>query len=204
MKKLLILGAGGHGKCVLDIAKKSKQYNEISFLDDKNIGDYVLGHRIIGDIKSYKDFISKYDDAIVAIGNNEVRLKLTERLIEEGYNLPIIIDPSATISSTSNIGQGTVVMPKATINTCVTIGKACIINSGAIVEHDCNIGDGVHLSPGAILGGTVSIGNCTWICLGAKVINNININDYVTIGAGAVVIDNIEEKNVLVVGVPAK
>lgn len=203
MKKLLILGAGGQGKVVLDLALTCEAWDEISFLDGSKIGEEILGYPVIGDLWDYEMFTEQYTHAIVAVGNNELRLKLTEELLEVGYQVPIFIHPSAIVSQFSTIGAGTIVMPQAVINVLAHIGKGCIVNTGVIIEHDCQIGDGVHLSPSATLGGTVSVGDKSWICLGAKVINNITIGERVTVGAGAVVIEDIEDET-LVVGVPAK
>lgn len=203
MKKLLILGAGGQGKVVLDLALTCEAWDEISFLDGGKIGEDILGYPVIGDLWDYEMFKEKYTHAIVAVGNNKLRLKLTEELLEIGYQVPTFIHPSAVVSQFSTIGSGTIVMPQAVINVSTSVGKGCIVNTGVIIEHDCQIGDGVHLSPSATLGGTVSVGDKSWICLGAKVINNITIGERVTVGAGAVVIDDIEDE-MLVAGVPAR
>lgn len=203
MKKLLILGAGGQGKVVLDLALTCEEWDEISFLDGGKIGEEVLGYPVIGDLLEYEVLREEYTHAIVAVGNNELRLKLIEALLEIGYKVPIFIHPSAVVSQFSSIGLGTIVMPQAVINVSVQIGKGCIVNTGVIIEHDCQIGNGVHLSPSATLGGTVSVGDKSWICLGAKVINNIAIGSHVTVGAGAVVIEDIEDET-LVIGIPAK
>ena len=203
MKKLLILGAGGQGKVVLDLALTCEAWDEIRFLDGGKIGEEILGYPVIGDLWDYEMFTEQYTYAIVAVGNNELRLKLIEELLKVGYQVPTFIHPSAIVSQFSTIGPGTIVMPQAVINVSAHVGKGCIVNTGVIIEHDCQIGDGVHLSPLATLGGTVSIGDKSWICLGAKVINNMTIGSKVTVGAGAVVIEAVEDER-LVVGVPAK
>lgn len=203
MKKLLILGAGGQGKVVLDLALACEEWDEISFLDGGKIGEEVLGYPVIGDLCEYEVLKEEYTHAIVAVGNNDLRLKLTGALQETGYEVPIFIHPSAVVSKFSSIGVGTIVMPQAVINVSVQVGKACIVNTAVIIEHDCHVGNGVHLSPSATLGGTVSVEDKSWICLGARVINNITIGESVTVGAGAVVIEDVEDE-MLVVGVPAK
>lgn len=203
MKKLLILGAGGQGKVVLDLALQCERWDEIAFLDNGKIGERVLGYEVIGGIEQCKMLLQTFTHAIVAIGNNALRLKLTKQLLELGYLVPTLIHPSAVVSSFAEIEEGTVVLPKAVIHTSAKIGKGVIVNTGAIVEHDCRISDGVHLSPRATLGGTVKVGDLSWICLGANVIHGIEIGNNVVVGAGAVVIDKIEDDK-LVVGVPAK
>lgn len=203
MKRLLILGAGGQGKVVLDLALTCEEWDKISFLDGGKIGEEVLGYPVIGDFREYELLREEYTHAIVAVGNNDLRLRLTEALLETGYEVPIFIHPSAVVSQFSNIGVGTIVMPQVVINVSAQVGKACIVNTGVIIEHDCQVGNGVHLSPSATLGGTVNIGDKSWICLGAKVINNIAIGESVTVGAGAVVIDDISKIGTYV-GIPAK
>ncbi|MGL4362373.1 MAG: acetyltransferase [Cellulosilyticaceae bacterium] len=203
MKKLLILGAGGQGKVVLDLSLTCNKWDKISFLDGGKIGEEVLGCSVIGDFTEYENLTEEYTHAIVAVGDNDLRLKLTNKLLKYGYEVPVLIHPSAVVSQFTNIDVGTVVMPQVVINVSVQVGKACIINTGAIIEHDSNLGDGIHVSPTAALGGAVTVGDKSWICIGAKVINNINIGEGATVGAGAVVINDIEN-GAVVVGVPAK
>lgn len=202
MKKLLILGAGGHGKVILDLSLRADRWDEISFLDDRDIGTHILGYSLIGKIKDYIDY-REYTHAIVAIGNNDTRLRLTKELVEIGYEVPTLIHPSAIVSPFSRIGVGSVVLPQAVIHTSAQIGSAVIINSGAIIEHDCQIDDGVHLSPRATLGGGVKIGEKSWIGMGANIIQEMSIGREVTIGAGSVVINHVGD-GALVVGVPGK
>ena len=85
MKKLLILGAGGHGKIVLDLALCCDTWEEIHFLDDAIVGEYVLGHQVVGKMADYTILKGTYSHAIVAIGNNRGRLEWTRKLIEQGY-----------------------------------------------------------------------------------------------------------------------
>lgn len=203
MEKLLILGAGGHGKIVLDCAISIKIFDCISFLDDNKVGEEVLGYPVIGELSKYKDYVGKYSYAIVALGNNGMRSQLTQALLEAGYKVPILIHPKATVSYYSQIGEGTVILAGAIINVNVEIGRSVIVNTGAIVEHDCHIAEGVHLSPGCKMGGGTSIGERSWICIGASIIDHIQIGRDCVIGAGAVVIKSIPN-NTRCYGVPAK
>ena len=199
--KIVIIGASGHGKVIADIAKLNG-YKEIIFLDDdpnkKKNGIYdVVG--TTQDIDRYKE---QYD-YIIAIGNNEIRKKITEQLDEKKIIQPFLIHPSAVIDSSVTIAAGTVVMANAVINADTIIGIGCIINTAATVDHDGKIGDFVHISPGAHLAGTVQVGLYSWIATGATVINNINITDHVNIGAGTVVISDINKSGTYI-GVPAR
>lgn len=175
-RSLLILGAGGHGKVVLDVAESMKCYENIHFLDDgKEIGEEVLGHQVVGKIAECHLHIKDYTDAIVALGNNEIRLELTKKLKELGYHVPILVHPTSAVSQYTTIKEGTVIMPQAVINADSKIGKACIINTGAIIEHDCIVGDGSHIAYRAVLGGGAKVGCKVLVDIGSIVGRNIEI-----------------------------
>ena len=202
MSKLLILGAGGHGKVVAEIASLMKQWDEIAFLDDKEELKEVNGYKIIDKLKNYKLYKEEYKNAFVAIGNNKLRINLINNLLMEGFNVPILVHPTAIISKNVKIDKGTVIMAGAVINTNSVIGKGCIINTSSSIDHDCILKDGVHISPGVHVGGTVNIGKCTWVCIGSSIANNITIGKNVIVAAGAAVIKDVPD-NVIVAGVPA-
>jgi len=200
--KLLILGAGGHGKVVSEIAQLMKQWEEIAFLDDREDISEVLGIPIVGKLADLSALRSEYEYAFVAIGSNTARLKWTEKLSHHDFKIPTLIHPSSTVSAKSFIEEGTVIMAGAVINPDTKIGRSCIINTASTIDHDCILQEGVHTSPGVHLGGTVKVGKRTWICIGATIINNINIGCDSVIAAGAVVTKDVPS-NVLVAGVPA-
>lgn len=191
-KTIYIIGAGGHGKVVADIAKKNG-YKKIFFLDDFTKGQ--LGtYSIVGTTDDIDDIHQRDKDAdfFVAIGNNEIREKVFKKLKERDIKLPILIHPSAVIDETVKIEEGTVIMANAVINAGTKVGKNSIINTSASVDHDCIIEDCVHVSPGVHIAGTVHIGKRTWVGIGSSVINNINICDDVIVGAGTTIIKHIE------------
>ena len=202
MAKLLILGAGGHGKVVSEIAQLMKQWEETAFLDDREDISEVLGISIAGKLADLPALRSEYEYAFVAIGSNTARLKWIKKLSQHGFKIPILIHPSSIVSAKSSIEEGTVIMAGAVINPDTRIGRSCIINTASTIDHDCILQDGVHTSPGVHLGGTIKIGERTWICIGATIINNINIGCDSVIAAGAVVTKDVPS-NVLVAGVPA-
>ncbi|MEH7019915.1 acetyltransferase [Priestia megaterium] len=202
MAKLLILGAGGHGKVVSEIAQLMNQWEKISFLDDREDISEVLGIPIVGKLADLAALRSEYEYAFVAIGSNTARLQWGRKLIQQDFKIPILIHPSSTVSVKSSIEEGTVIMAGAIINPDARIGRSCIINTASTIDHDCLLQDGVHTSPGAHLGGTVKVGERTWICIGATIINNINIGCDSVIAAGAVVTKDVPS-NALVAGIPA-
>lgn len=191
MKRVVILGAGGHAHVIADIIE-AEGNQVVAFLDDdKSQPDCA------GSISNYKEYSGS--EFIIGIGNAAVR----EKLSKLDLHWHTAIHPSAIISKSAKIGEGTVVMPNAVINARTTIGKHCIINSGAIVEHDCLIGDCSHISVGANLGGTVSVGKKCWIGIGSTIKNNISLCDNVFVGAGALVVKNIEESGTFI-GAPSR
>lgn len=201
-EKLIIIGAGGHGKVVADIANRINKWEEICFLDDELTNQEVLGFKVIGtiqDIEKYK----KNTDFIVAIGNNEVREMIFNKLKEKKISITSLIHPDSVIGLDVNISSGTVVMPGVVINASTKIGHSVILNTSASIDHDCQIDDFVHISPGVKIAGNVSIGKKSWLGIGSNVINNLNICQDVVIGAGAVVNRDIYNSGVFV-GVPIR
>lgn len=197
MRKLVIIGASGHGKVVADIARKVG-YKEIVFLDD-NEGIYECGdYPVIG--KSTEAGMIDAD-VIVGIGNANVRRRIQESI--PASQLVTLIHPDAVVAEDVVIGVGTVVIAGVVINSGTRIGNGCIINTCSSVDHDCQVGDYVHIAVGSHLCGSVSVGNETWIGAGAIVSNNVSICPNCMIGAGAVVINDILEIGTYV-GIPAK
>ncbi|WP_418787227.1 acetyltransferase [Holdemanella biformis] len=195
MKRLVIIGASGHGKVIADIAEKNG-YSDIVFLDDNGDIKECAGYPVIG---KTVDAFQINGDKFVAIGNSQVR----ERILKKIANPVTLIHPNAVISRRVEIGDGTVIMAGAIINSDTRIGNGVIINTGSSVDHDCEIDDYCHISVGAHIAGTVVINKNTWIGAGATVINNVNICNNCMIGAGALVLDDIKERGTYV-GVPVK
>ena len=142
MKRLVILGAGGCGRTVADVAEQLG-YSTI-VLDDAN-PDHPLS--------SFQSYINSSTYFIPAFGNNTFRLEWINRIEESSRQLATLIHTTAYVSPTTTISPGTVILPHAIINTDVVVGKGCIINLGAIVDHGCILEEGVHIAPGAIVKG---------------------------------------------------
>ena len=192
MKRLVILGASGHGRVAADIAGKNG-YDSIAFLDDtkKTCGRYP----VMGESARF----SEYDcDFFVAIGNPQVRRRMQEMLLTAGKQVTTLIHPSAVIGEDVTLGAGTLVAAGAVINPGAVIGR-----HSNIYPVSCVLEDFVHIAVGAHVAGTVSVGAGTWIGAGATVSNNLQICGGCMIGAGAVVIKSITESGTYV-GVPAE
>lgn len=200
--KLIIIGASGHGKVVADIAIKMNNWENIAFLDDDETVKICMDFDVIGksaDAIKYKNEA----DFFVAIGNNSVREKVQEELMDEGLNVVSLIHPSVVLATDVEIDIGTAVMAGVVINSSTRIGKGCIINTSSSLDHDNVIDDYVHISPGASLAGTVKVGKESWLGIRSVVINNVNICSGCKLGAGAVVVNDITESGTYV-GVPVR
>ena len=146
MKRLVILGAGGYGRTVADLAAQAGQFEQMIFLDDNSAAADVAGK--CADFAQFKTGDTLF---YPAFGDNKARLDWLRRLAEQGCALLTLVHPTAYVSPTAAIGQGTAVVPHAIVNTGVEVGKGCIVNCGAIVDHGCVIADGVHLCLGAVV-----------------------------------------------------
>ncbi len=204
MSALLIIGAGGHGKVVADAALETGKWSEIVFLDDAWPEKKKNGlWDIHGNIDQLGEWKARCANAVVAIGNNHLRMELQFKLVATGFKIATIVHPSARVSRFARLGAGCVVFANAVVNVDAEVGDAAIINTAATVDHDCHLGKGVHVAPGANLGGGVTVGDFSWIGIGAVVRQYIAIGAGVIIGAGAVVVSAIDD-GVTAVGSPAR
>lgn len=204
MRKLLIVGAGGHGRSVADAALALKAWDEVEFGDDgMDENARVMGLRVIAVSKRLSELRDRYDDVIVAIGDNRIRLRWIIRLREYGVeSIPALVHPRAYVSPFATLGAGTVALAGAVVGPGTTIGEGCILNTSCSVDHDCSLAGGVHISPGARLGGMVQVGELSWVCIGASVANNLTIGENCTLAAGAALISDMPD-GALYAGVPA-
>lgn len=203
MNRLVIVGAGGHAAVVAEAAQLDGIWDDICFVDDKYPDiDEIIGRPVVGDLSAVQKLSVDGASFIVAIGNNETRLKVHEKIARNGGHLVSVIHPSAAVSHSAILQPGTAVMAQAAINARTSIGIACIVNTGATLDHDCRLESGVHISPGANLAGGVTVGERAWIGLGASVINNVSIGSAAVVGACAAVLTDVPA-NRTVVGIPA-
>ncbi len=143
---LIIIGAGGYGQTVADVAQQSGKYEKISFLDDNKVSDDVVGK-----CSDFEKFIADDTEIYPAFGNNEVRMSFLEKLEKAGANLPTIIHKTAFVSPRATVEKGSVVLPMAVVNTDVVVKKGCIINCGCVIDHGCVIENGIHICIGALV-----------------------------------------------------
>lgn len=204
---ILIFGASGHAKVVIDIAEKSGIPVLGLFDDDVALhGKQVYGYEVKGGKEALLASGSLLPShcAVVAIGNNAIRTAVAAWLVANGGSLcKPLVHPSAQLARGASIGNGSVVMAGAVINSDSRVGQNAIVNTGAIIDHDCVIEDAVHVAPGVTLCGGVCVGSNTLVGAGAVVHPNQRIGNNVTVGAGATVLNDVED-GCTVVGSPAK
>ena len=140
-KKLLILGAGGHGKCCLDIAREMNCYDVICFLDDNAVGSVVNGAEVIDHISNLEKYYGKFQSVFPAIGNNVIRKELMTRAKNLGYEIPLLVSNKSYVSEYAHVGEGTVMFPCSVIESNASVGSGCIITANTTISHDAVVCD---------------------------------------------------------------
>jgi UDP-perosamine 4-acetyltransferase len=203
---VIIIGAGGHGRVVLDILRAAGSHKPIGFVDaDPQLaGTSIGGLSVLGQANLLPKLKNqKIKAAIVAVGDNRARRSYAKKLLEQGFELINAIHPNSSVSPTAKLGRNVVVAAGAVIGTDSLIADDVIINTSAVVDHECEIGQAVHVCPAAALAGRVRVGEEAFIGLGCRIIQCLTIGPQSVVGAGAVVIADVPE-GATVVGVPAR
>lgn len=208
MKAILVIGASGHAKVVLDILEKQGRYEIAGLVDDgKSQGYNLAGYTVLGKVPDVPRLRREKAIAagLVAIGDNWTRAKVVAAILEidPGFEFITAIHPSAQLGRGVHLGPGSVVMAGAILNSDTHVGRHCIINTRASLDHDNRIGDFVSIAPGTTTGGNVQIGDYSVLSLGANVIHGIVIGEHTVIGAGATVLHDIPAQSVAF-GLPAR
>ena len=208
LKNILIVGAGGHAKVVIDIIKCEGKYNIIGIIDNKfSKKDNFLNYKILGNEDEIPEIIDEFKvhGCVVAIGDNFVRSVVVKKIENQSSKIQFIncIHPSSCIAFDIKIGVGNVIMAGTTINTSSQIGNHCIINTNSSIDHDNKIFNFVSIAPNAAIGGNVNIDEYSAIGIGASVIHNISVGHNCVIGANSLVIADTKSNSVYY-GLPAK
>jgi len=173
LNKIILIGAGGHCKSVIDVIEQEGKFKIHGIVDKpKLVGTKVLGYPVIGSDIDLKSLAKKYKYALVAVGQIKSafsRIKLFKLGKSAGFYFPSIKSPRAYVSKYAKIGSGTVIMHDAIVNANSIVMENCIINNNAIVSHGSIIEDHVHLTPGSIIAGNCHIGEFTTIGMASTV-----------------------------------
>ena len=192
MKKILLIGGGGHCKSVIGVIEQEERFEIAGIVDKpKLLGSKVLGYPIIGNDSDLSNLVKKYQYALITVGqirSPSLRVKLFNLANEAGFILPSIISPSAYVSQHTSIGNGVVIMHNALVSANAVIGDNCIINSKVLIEHDCQIFDHCHISTNATINGGVVVESGCFVGSGSITKESITIQKNSFIKAGSLVV----------------
>jgi UDP-perosamine 4-acetyltransferase len=204
--QVVIVGAGGHGKVVLEILRAAGRHEPVGFVDSAPAlaGKMVAGLPVLGPGNVLPKLRQQnIRGAIIAIGDARARILYASLLREQGFELVNAIHPSASISPSAVTGNNVVIAALAAVCTESRIADSVILNTSCVIDHECEVGEATHVCPGAHLAGRVRTGPRAWIGMGANLIQCISVGEQATVGAGAVVICDVPAHST-VVGVPAR
>lgn len=206
-ERVLILGAGGHGRVVLDILLQAKSHDVVGFLDNNRSihGRRVDGLPVVGSIVELGKHAAEASAsaAIVAIGDNGVRRGLARDVESAGLELVSAIHPTATLARNAMIGRNVVICAGVVVCAHCQVGDSVILNTGCIIDHQTMIGEGSHICPGARIAARVKVESGSFIGIGATIIPKITLGCECIVGAGSVVLEDVASLGT-VVGVPAR
>ncbi|MET0697819.1 MAG: NeuD/PglB/VioB family sugar acetyltransferase [Acidimicrobiia bacterium] len=189
---VIVFGAGGHGKTLIELIREVGQLELVGVVDDRLArGSDVLGVRVLGnrdDLASIRhDGIGLAANAIGGISNMASRVEVSQALAARGFVLPALIHPTAFVEASASIGEGAQILAHSYVGSDAVVGKGVIVNTGAVVSHDCVLEDHVNLSPGCLLAGGITVGEATLLGMGVTTYLGIDIGANVRAGNGAII-----------------
>jgi sugar O-acyltransferase (sialic acid O-acetyltransferase NeuD family) len=204
--KLVIIGAGGHGRETLDIVEAcnavTPTYDFVGFCADQY--ELALIDRrhveVLGGVDALQTTVAAY---VIGIGTSETRRDLDAQVSGFGREAAVLAHPSSSCGSDLRLAPGVILAAGARVTTNVTLGRHTHLNVNAVVSHDCQVADYVTLSPGVLVNGTVTLGEGVFLGTGAVVLPGRTVGAWARIGAGAVVTEDVASGQT-VVGVPAR
>jgi len=191
---LILIGAGGHARSCIDVIEQQGQYQIAGLIGmPDEVHTQHLGYAVIGTDSNLPELAKTYQYALITIGQiqtAEHRILLYQQAIQLGFQLPIIIAPTAYVSQHATLGAGSIIMNGAIVNGGARVGNNCIINTRALIEHDATMEDHCHISTGAILNGDVTVGAGSLIGSGSSIKQGVTIGKSCLIGMGLTVRHN--------------
>ena len=171
MNRLVLIGAGGHARSIIDLVESTNAWEIIGLIGQSHeIGSFVLNYPVLGTDSILEDVYKDCSHALLSIGqltSSNLRRRLVSSLSDIGFDFPVIVSPHAVVSTHASLGDGTTVGHNCVINSSASIGSHCIINSCSLIEHDVVIDSFCHVSTGVIINGGTSIGSDSFIGSGS-------------------------------------
>jgi UDP-perosamine 4-acetyltransferase len=203
-ERLVILGAGGHGRAVIELLRDLGGPEPVGLVDATPGAGAMLGLPILGTEAALPGLLEAgVRLACIAIGDNAARAAAAARLAALGFTLPALLHPSVIRAGSAVVGAGAVVLPRVVLGACVRVGALAIVNTGAILEHDVVLGEAAHCGPGAVLSGGVRVGARALIGAGAACKPYACVGEGAVVGTGAAVTQDVAP-GAVVGGVPAR
>ncbi|MDP3651332.1 MAG: acetyltransferase [Rhodoferax sp.] len=188
---LILIGAGGHAHACIDVIEQHGQYQIAGLVGmPEEMHAQHLGYTVFATDSDLPQLTKDYQYACVTVGQIQTpdhRIRLYQQATELGFQLPVIIAPSAHVSRHATIGSGTIVMHGAIVNAGAKVGSNCIINTRALIEHNATVEDHCHISTGAIVNGNVHIDAGSFIGSGCVVKEGVAIGKRCIAGMGLTV-----------------
>jgi sugar O-acyltransferase (sialic acid O-acetyltransferase NeuD family) len=185
---LILIGAGGHAHACIDVIEQQGKYHIAGLVGmPEEMHTRHLGYSVIATDDDLPELAKAYQYAFITVGQirtPDSRIRLFSRTKEMGFQLPVVISPTAHVSRHANIGDGTCLMHGATVNAGARVGNNCIINTRAVIEHDTTVGDHCHISTGSILNGGVRIGAGSFVGSGSVIKEGVSIGKWCLVGMG--------------------
>ena len=190
---IVIIGAGGHAKMILDLLAELRCFQVVGLLDDGvPAGQLVNGQRVLGPASReqlrelHGQGVRLAVNAVGGITDRPLRPAIWDRIRTAGFGLPTLVHPRAAVDASAQLGEGTQVLAGAYVGASTVVGDNCIINNGTVVAHDCAIADHAHIAPGAILAGGVTIGRNALVGMGASAYLGV------AVGADAIIANGVD------------
>lgn len=185
---LILIGAGGHAHACIDVIEQFDQYRIAGLVGmPEEVHTQHLDYSVIATDIDLPELAKEYQYALIAVGqiqSPDSRIRLYQQATELGFQLPVIIAPTAYVSRHATIGAGTIVMHGAIVNAGARVGTNCIINTRALLEHDATVEDHCHISTGAILNGDVNIGAGSFVGSGSIIKEGVSLGKGCVVGMG--------------------
>ena len=203
---ILLYGAGGHAKSVMEIVLQNHDQTIVGIIDDDVLlrGKRVLGIPVLGTKVMLPALLNRgirhAANGVGGIIDIGVRVRIFEILEKAGFDFPALIHPRATVEPSAIIGEGVQVFANAYVGSEAVLHPRCMINTNAVVSHDCQIGAYTHIAPGALLAGHVQVGERTLVGMGVTITIGLKIGTGVRIGNGAIVLADVPDKMVIQAG----
>ncbi len=206
MKKIIIVGAGGFGRELLqwikDINKVNQTWEIMGFIDDNlnALDDVEIDYGVIGTIK---DWVPKEDEEFaLAFGSPKLKRKIVSLLKGKGAKFATIIHPTALLSEFAHYGEGFIMFPYSKLSCNSTVGDFVTLLSTPI-GHDNEIGEYTVISGGCNIVRNVKIGKDVFIAAGVAIAQDVVIGDGAYLGLASVVLKDVKE-GATVFGNPAR